>query len=344
MRKIIKEYNNLFNINIPIVNELIKTKELKRLKYISYHCGMYYGPKGIYNFSECYTRLDHSINTAKMYYILTEDIKGTVAVLLHDIATPVFSHVIDIMENDPINQEITEKYTEDIIKNSKEIKDILEKHNIDINEIINVKDFPVADNKRPRLCIDRLDAVFIDNLLWGKSITINEIKYLFNNIKVFEQDNTKEIGFNNINQGLLFFKYSMNDANLTDDICDTYAMSLLGDIVKILIDNNIIIEKDLYNLKEKQMIKKLKTNKLTKKLYKNFISLQRKDIQLSNKNYKNNYCYLTETKKRYINPLVKNKGKIVRIIEINNNCKVNLNKYLNLKKDKYVYNKKIILE
>lgn len=344
MRKIINEYSKLFDIDIPIVNELVKTKEMQRLKDISYHCGMFYGPKDIYNFSECYTRLDHSVNGCKMYYLLTKDIKGCVAFLLHDIATPVFSHVIDIMEDDQINQEATEKYTKDIIKNSKEIKNILKKYKINIIDVLECKDYPIADNKRPKLCIDRLDAVFIDGLLWNKTLTINDVKYLFNNLKVFKVNGIEEIGFNNIKQAILFFESSITDAYFTDDICDTYAMAFLGDLVKILMDNEIITEEYLYNLKEKQMLRKIKIHKLTKNLYKKFMSLKRENIVLSSKCLKNYYCYKTETKKRYINPLVKNKGKVARIIDANNSCKIKLNDYLDMKKDKYVYNFKITLE
>lgn len=340
MRKIIKQYSNLFEVDLPIINELIKTKELKRLKDISYHCGMYYGPKDIYSFRECYTRLDHSINGSHMYYLLTNDIKGAVAFLFHDISTPVFSHVIDIMEGDPINQEITEKYNKEIIRNSKEIRKILDKYKIDIEEVLDAKDYSVADNKRPKLCIDRLDAVFIEALLWEKCASINDIKELFNDISVFSYEDQKEIGFKNQKNALKFFDYTMKSAYLTDDYADTFAMAYLAKIIKVFIDNNIIKEKDLYLLKEKQMIRKLKYHKLTKGLWKEFVNLQRNDIKTSNKKIKNYEFFTTDSKRRYIDPLVKC-DKVKRITEVCYECKNIIDKYLTQDRKKYVYNKKI---
>lgn len=336
MKSIIEEYSDIFNIDLPILNELIKVKELQRLKDISYHCGMYYGPKDIYDIKECYSRLDHSINGAKFYYILTNDINGSVAFLLHDISSPVFSHVIDFMENDPINQEITEELNEKIIRSSKEINEILKKYNINIEDVVDLKKYPIGDNKRPKLCIDRLDAVLVDSLLWNPNITIDGVKLLLNNITVFiNEDLEQEIGFKDEYYGKIFMMLALKDAYKTDKKDDTFAMNYLGSIVKLLLDNSNIRKEDLYTLKETGFLRILQENRYTKDIFNNFLNLTTEDIKESNEDIVNTTKYRNLSKKRYIIPIVNGK----RITDINCYAKEILNEYeiFFLNKRKYVY-------
>ena len=56
----------------------------------------------------------------------TGDIKQAAAGLFHDIATPVFAHTIDFMNDDHMKQESTESRTRAIIENSPEIRKLLQ--------------------------------------------------------------------------------------------------------------------------------------------------------------------------------------------------------------------------
>ena len=341
MKNIIKEYNAFFKADVPILRELIKTKELKRLKHISYHCGMYYGPKDVYDIKECYTRLDHSINGAKLYYMLTEDIKGSVAFLLHDVSSPVFSHVIDFMNNDPINQEVTEEVNEKIIRNSIGINKILKKYGISIDEVVDLKKYSVGDNDRPKLCIDRLDAVLIDSLIWNPNINIIGVKLLLNNLCITKnEDGEQEIGFNNIYYGKIFMMLAIRDAYRTCDKCDTFSMNYLGSIIKKLLDNSNISEEKLYHMKEEEILRILKRNKHTKEMFKNFLELRKDQVEEINNKEEQFICYENLSKKRYINPLVNGK----RITDINsfaNEILRDFEIYFE-KRGNYIYNKKFI--
>ena len=92
---------------------------LVRLKDIGYFCGMDYASKDIYNFALKISRFDHSLSTALITWRYTKDKKATIAALFHDIATPIFSHVIDYMNEDFLEQESTEVKTLDILSSSK---------------------------------------------------------------------------------------------------------------------------------------------------------------------------------------------------------------------------------
>ena len=99
------------------LNKYLNTPCLLRLKKVGYFCGMDYASKNIYNFKEKITRYDHSLTVALLTWKCTKDINATLAGLFHDIATPCFSHVIDYMNKDYAEQESTEEYTEDILRN-----------------------------------------------------------------------------------------------------------------------------------------------------------------------------------------------------------------------------------
>ena len=161
---------------------------------------MDYASKNIYNFKEYISRYDHSLTTALLVYKLTQDKIQTIASLLHDISTPCFSHVIDYMNKDYNIQESTEIYTENIILNDNYLLDCIKKDNLKPEDIINFKKYSIVDNKRPKLCADRLDGIIITGISWTKNINKKDIKDILDSICIYKNEsNEDEIGLNNLN-------------------------------------------------------------------------------------------------------------------------------------------------
>ena len=156
------------------INKYLETPSLLRLKKVSYLCGMDYASKDIYNFKEPLSRYDHSLSVALLTWKLTHNQKATIAGLFHDVATPCFSHVIDYMNKDYANQESTEEFTEKIIKDDKYLLKCLKKDRVNVDDITDFKKYSIVDNKRPKLCADRIDGVILTAIGWTKNITINE--------------------------------------------------------------------------------------------------------------------------------------------------------------------------
>ena len=65
------------------------------------------------------------------------------------------------MNGDYKKHEGTEEYTEYIINNYSFLIKYLREDNININNVINFKNFSIVDNDRPKLCADRLDGVIL---------------------------------------------------------------------------------------------------------------------------------------------------------------------------------------
>ena len=232
---------------------------------------MDYASKDIYDFGEYITRFDHSLTVALLTYKLTKNEKATLAALFHDVSSPCFSHVIDYMNKDYSNQESTEEYTENIIREDKKLIKLLKKNNIEVEDIIDFKKYPVVDNKRPRLCADRLDGIILTGALWTKDLDKETIKEIIDSIEIYtNEDDVDEIGFNNEE---LANKIMIINENI-DIIChskeDNYMMELLASITREAINLGIITYEDLYHKGEEEILSLIKSTKdldLQEKLY-----------------------------------------------------------------------------
>ena len=303
--------------NIP--NFLIKYLDcpsLIRLKKVGYFCGMDYASPNIYNFEEYISRFDHSLTTALLTYKLTKDKKTTLAALFHDVSTPCFSHVIDYMNQDYEIQESTEEYTELILKQDKCFLECIKKDNIDIEEVINFKNYSVVDNERPKLCADRLDGIILTGAIWTKNITINDITNIINDILLFKNEfNELKICFKNVDIAKKVIKVN----NVINQYChskeDNYMMLLLSEITRLLINKKYLTYDDLYIYNEQKLfniIDNIEDSQI-KELRHIFKTIKKENI-INNE--------IPNLKNRSINPLVNSKRIDGEIITSNH-------KYLN---------------
>ena len=297
----IKEYFKILTPVFPrFIIPYIETPTMERLSKVSYFCGMENGPKDVYNFKYFLSRLDHSISVALITWNITYNKKSTLQALFHDANTPAFSHVIDYMNGDTINQETTEIGLLEYLKKDKELVSLCNKYGPSLEIISDFKNNSIIDTKRPRLCADRLDSCFLSNLVWLQTTNIEEIKKLYNDIMIHtNEDNKLEIGFLDLASCDRVVELQENINNATHKQEEYDAMNLLGQIVKKLIEKQIITYNILFYLTDEQLftIIKQRINKDNdiKLLYEQFISLK----HTNNKTTK-------PVKEQVINPLVLN--------------------------------------
>lgn len=228
---------------------------LLRLKDISLLCGMDYASKYAYDFEMYISRFDHSVNVAMITWNLTHDKKATLAALFHDVASPVFSHVIDFMNGDFINQESTEEKTEEILRSSKELKNMLDIDNIDIEDILDFKKYSVVDLDRPRMCADRLDNIIAVGMAWAKKITVKDALMIMDSVTTsIAEDGLEEISFNNreVAEYLKLVNDSINQLTHTKE--DNYMMLLVADIIRKCIDLKLVTYDELFKMGEHQIM------------------------------------------------------------------------------------------
>lgn len=326
----IKEYFNILEPNFPDwLIKYIETKEMLKQNYISITCGTIYSD--LFESEYFFSSLDHSVAVALIIWHFTHDKKQTLSGLFHDIATPVFKHCIDCMYGDYMTQEATEDLTTKIISESKEIMELLKQDNISLSEVDDYHIYPIADNDTPKLSSDRLEYSLSNALFTYRLMNVNEIKEIYNDIEVgYNEENDLELSFKSIDIANKFVFVTSKLSTIYREDRTIYTLQFLSDIIKGLLNDNVITIDDLYNLKEDDIIKIIKESKY-KEIYN--IWAKTKKVNSSDKEPIDSYYTYHGLKIRYINPLVCNK----RVYDISNEAKTNIDNNLNNKRIKYVY-------
>ena len=316
LKEPIKEYFDILSPEKPdFLEEYINTPEMQKQAGISVSCGTCYS-KLFPEITLWYSSLDHSVAVALIIWNFTKDKKQTLAGLFHDIATPAFKHVIDFLNGDYEKQESTEELTTKIISESKKIMSLLNRDGIKIEEINDYHKYPIADNDTPMLSSDRLE--------YTLSNGFGVIKELWN------LDEVKEIAE----------KFVKNMSILSKSYMDSktkISMQLLADIIKKIYEQNLITKNDLYNLSEKEIMEKIenyKYNDIAQKFneWRNTERAYESDTVVKNK-----YCKEIKTKRRYINPLIRDENNYTRINQISKKAKEDIESCLKFETKKYAY-------
>ena len=329
--KEIKDYFKILEPDFPEwLNEYIDTKELISQQYISITCGTIYSDLFESNFF--FSSLDHSVAVALIVWHFTHDKKQTLSGLFHDIATPVFKHCVDFLNGDYMAQESTEDLTTEMIKNSKEITTLLKRDKINIEEVDNYHLYPIADNDTPKLSADRLEYSLSNALFTYKLLDFESIKEIYDDIEIqSNEENEIELGFRTKKIARDFVKFTSRLSVIYREDRTRYSMQLLADILKRLSNENKISKKDLYELKESDVINIIENSR-----YNNIFNIWKnaKKVKISKEVPKDVYYVHHGAKIRYIDPLFNGKriSKCCKIANkfIENNLAYDMNNYVYL--------------
>lgn len=337
LNETIKQYFKILCDEIPgFLYDYINTPEMQRIGKIGCACGTDYTK--IFNNKFFYSNLEHSIGVALIIWNFTRDQKQTLAGLFHDISTPVFKHAIDFMNGDHETQESTEELTTYMIKNSKEIMQLLERDNIKVEEVDNYHIYSIADNDTPKLSADRLEYTLSGGLYFNDIWDLEKIKEIYAKIEIQKDENgICELGFKEQRiaedfvggASRLWPIWISNQAKLT--------MQFVADVVKRMSEKTLLTKNDLYTLSEQEVINKIENceDKYISKCFKLFRNSTK--INESDKPVFDKYCISVKGKRRYIVPLVNNKGVYERINNISVLAKEKIDNYLNYQTKKYAY-------
>jgi hypothetical protein len=311
--KFLREYFRILSPDIPeFLEEYIDTDEMQRIDGTSMNVGVQYS--GSYKLVRDYSNLDHSVGVALIVWHFTKDKKATLAGLFHDIATPTFKHCIDFMNGDYETQESTEERTTDIIKNSKKIMSLLERDGIKLEEINDYKLYPIADNDHPKLSADRLEYNFSGGFSLIDLWTLEDIKKCYDNMFVSKnEDGIDEIVFRDLD--VCEFYIEKLSKLWPWWICDKdrCIMQFIADTCKEMNENGYLSINDLYTYSEDYVIDLIlnHSNKRISNRFKQFMNIR--TYYVTKDKLKNKYSVKIKSKKRYVNPLVYNKGRILDI-------------------------------
>lgn len=230
-----------------------------------------------------------------------------------------------------MSQESTEDLTTEIIANSKEIMNLLERDNIKLSEVDDYHKYPIADNDTPQLSSDRLEYSLSNALLTYNLLNFNDIKEIYSDIEIqTNENNIEELGFKTKKIARKFVKVTSKLSLIYRGEETRYSMQLLADILKLLSDEKVITKKDLYNLREHEIINIINNSK-----YGDIFNIWKnaKKIKISKERPENVYYINHGAKIRHIDPLVNGN----RVSEICKIAKKLINQNLSYDMDNYVY-------
>ena len=327
--KLIKDYFKILSPEYPNwLDEYIETERMLKQQYISVTCGKIYSKLFDYN---NYSSLDHSIAVALIIWNFTHDKKQTLAGLFHDISTPAFKHCIDFLNGDYMNQESTEELTKELIKESKDIMKLLKRDNITLEEVCDYHIYPIADNDTPMLSADRLEYSLSNDLIVFKTNTLEEIKEIYNDIEVQTNENgITELGFKTKKLARKFVQNTSRLSVCYRDDATRFFMQAIADILKKASQDGLITKRDLYELKESEVIDIIKKSKYGE-VFEKLTSATK--VNVSKEEPKGIYYVKHGAKIRYIDPLFNGK-------RISKECKLAqkmIEKNLSYNMDNYVY-------
>lgn len=314
-KNLVEKYIELYKKGYSeVFDKYLHTKTMQRLKGIGMYCGMDYVGINMLRPKNDYTRYDHSVVTCYGTYALTEDLIQALAALFHDSGTAPFSHVNSYKNGEGETQENDEEDVLTILKKDKELLEHLKNDKINLLDVCDASKYPIVDKERPALCMDRLDGILSTCLLCTGKLDFEYISELINMVVVFEQKDYSwcypmnerlesyniEIGLNEMGSKLCyedFFEAISIFGRMLQSKESRYAMTLLGDILKIMELEGIISGNEN---SETEIIKKMVNSKY-KNLWLDFTKLSKvEEVDEST----NGYVLTPKSKIRYTFPLV----------------------------------------
>ncbi len=298
---------SIYHKEIPsFLLPFLKSPEMERIDHIGMHCGMEYTSFPFYRDFTKYSRYEHSLGVALIVYHFTNSMKMSLSGLFHDIATPSFAHVIDFLNGDHEKQESTEEKTLSILSNSNVILSALQKQNIPLKEVYDYHIYPIADNDSPKLSSDRLEYT-LHNFYNYNLATLDEIKEMYDDLCIsHNEEGEDEISFQKEELARKFSFLTIRNGQIYVTKEDRFAMEYLAQLIKRAIQRHILKEDDLYTTEE-NVIRLLSQDKTSRQDFLAFRNLSK--VRLEDKP-SNEHSYQIYAKKRYIDPLVKDKGRI----------------------------------
>lgn len=281
----------------------LRTDAMQRLKGIDMNCGMNFTSFPLFRDIQPYSRYEHSLGVALIVWHFTHDQIQTLAGLFHDISTTAFSHVTDFMKGDYLKQEASENETSLMIQNDTGLMKQLSEDGIDVSNVCDYHMYPVADNDSPHLSADRLEYTFGDVLDYHFG-TAEQLKYIYDDLVVLKnEEGMDEIGFLHADTAYQFAQLALKCGKVYSSKEDRYAMDRLSDLLKECVKDHTLTKEDLYDSEEHVIAKICVTHE---EEWNHFSSLSRVDVSDV---WKDGYRTI-QVKKRYIDPLVSEKGRV----------------------------------
>lgn len=301
MMKLIDRVYGEIHIDDPLIEELILSAPMQRLKKISQTgATVYLEPK------RDITRFEHSVGVWYLLKRFGASIEEQVAGLLHDTPHTAFSHVIDMVYPNK-DHTFHERFTEKVVMES-EIPGILKRNGINVSDVLQKEAFHLLDSELPDLSADRIDYFFRDTRP-DELFPIELVNQFLDEIKVVDN----KFFFKSKSYATLYAILFLNACRLLWlDPNSHGSYFLLSGALKRALDLGELVEDDLFKTDEElmRMLKAMSDSKIQELISRlspstSFVFTESGDAEFEGNN-----------KTRVVDPLVLNNGELVRVSEL----------------------------
>lgn len=304
------DFLSVYHEDIPdFLMACAQTQPMQRLRGIGMACGCTYTSYPRFRNVASYSRYEHSLGVGLIVWHFTRHPAQALAGLFHDIATPVFSHVIDFLKGDSVNQEATEEGTLTMIEQSPEICAILKGMGLTADQVGDYHRYPIADNRAPMLSADRLEYTLKDGISYHFCTKEMAEECYRDLIVTTNEYGAPELTFQTEALAVQFAMTALQCGRVYASSEDRYAMQLLSEQIAAAIADHVICEEDLYTT-EAAVIQKLMEDTSAQKRWQEYCALS--TIRVSDCPLEGGLWRSVHTKKRYINPLTVHSGRVDR--------------------------------
>ena len=269
------DHQHIYHHGIPgFLRECMETPPVQRIKSVGMNCGCEYTAFPQFADMDSYSRYDHSVGVALIVWHFTHDRRQAVAGLMHDIASPVFAHVVDFMHGDYLTQESTEDGTEALIAGSAELQAVLGRCGLTTDDVCDYHRYPIADNDSPLLSADRLEYTIGNGINYG-FCTLGDARRFYGDLVVGTNEHgADELMFRDAHVAEAFANVALACSKVYVSDEDRYAMQLLSEILAYAMEHRVIGKDDLYST-EPEVIGKLLSDERTASLWNGFCACRR---------------------------------------------------------------------
>ena len=336
----IKKYHNILEPQPPeFLNKYYELPMLQRLKNVGLLCGTDWTP--LYKNRFYYSRFDHSVGVALIIWHFTHDKAQTISGLLHDVSTPVFSHVSDFRKGDALTQTETEGTNESIIRSDRNLDALLAVDGLRVEQVEDYHKYPIADNEIPQLSSDRLEYMFPSGMALDGSWDLPSVRRAYEDLEVLRnEEGLPELGFKTLEIAEDYTRRFCMIGHILQLNENKLTLHLLGKIMNLAVEEGILSEPDFMTKAEAEIIgildKELSQNpkafskersKLAR-LYKTFRTMTKIEHTQTPLDENEYFCINLKVKQRYINPLVKAANSCTRIREVSSQAKKIIDDFL----------------
>lgn len=290
----------------PWLLEAAQAPGLLRLQDVSMHCGCHYTAFPRFQGLPGYCRYDHCLGVAAIVWHFTGSREAALAGLVHDMATPVFSHVVDFLYGDAMTQERTEEGTLERIQADPVLGQLLTRWKIPPEALYPTEQHPIADNPSPQLAADRLEYTLHNGVDYG-ICTPAEAAALYEDLTVGENEKGQpELMFRSREAAMGFSRVSLACSGIYVAPEDRYAMEVLSNLLSSALRQEVLEEKDLHT-GEAEVIRKLEGSSLAPQ-WNAFRAMRR--LVLADQPGPEPMWRQIKAKKRAIDPMVLGAGRL----------------------------------